>query len=170
MVQPFMVDAEPSQRYRGGFTVRIVFVCEPQNSGFHEQVVTFAEQLQPEDERALGHPRVDLVWSIAHADHSRLATRAGAAVSWSIRVQQQDRCPLLPEFISAPGAKHTSPYNSNVIEHENNCNLYECIIRLNLCNLSAVPVEVKDAFAAFDLMCFHRGPGANRQSSQRRAE
>src|SRR5262249_17257457 len=121
--------------------------------------MTLAEQVLPENERALGHARVDLVWSVAPADHSRLTTRARAAVSWSIGVQQQDRSALLPQFICGPDAKHSRAHNSNVIEHENNCNLYDCIIRLYLCNLWPFVFggKVKHAFPGFDLMCLLRG-------------
>src|SRR5690349_7206665 len=97
--------------------------------------MTLAEQFLPQPERSLRQARVDLVWSITHADHSRLTARTRAAVAWSIRVEQQDRRALLSQFISAPGAEHSRAHNSNVIEHKRNCNVSGCIIRVYLCNL-----------------------------------
>ena len=64
------------------------------------------------------------------------AARARAAVTWPIRIEQQHRRARLPQFVRGPGAEHARAYNSNVIQHENNCNLNECIICRYPCNLS----------------------------------
>src|SRR6185295_18002366 len=114
MVQLLMIDPESLKSRKSSFAVRISIVGEPKNSCFDEQVMTFTKQILPENERALGHACVDLVWSIAHANHSGLAARARSTISWSICVQQQHRRAVLTQFVRGPGAEHSGSYNNNV--------------------------------------------------------
>src|SRR6185295_14074886 len=103
MVQSLIIDSKSLESCKSSLAVRISIVGEPKNSCFDEQVMTFTEQLLPENERALGHACVDLVWSIAHPNHSRFAARARATISWPIRVQQQNGSSVLPQFVRSPG-------------------------------------------------------------------
>src|SRR5262249_1741796 len=66
-------------------------------------------ELLPEGQRAQGPAGVDLLASVAHADHAGLAAGAGPAVARAVGVEERDLPARSDQVEGGPGSEHPGP-------------------------------------------------------------
>src|SRR5438132_13765532 len=93
------------------------FVSQPENASLLKKCfVSPGEKFLPKLQGALGRARVDFVGAIAHAYDARFPTGAGAAVSGTVSIDQDDSLSGSLKFISDPRAVHTGANHYHIAD------------------------------------------------------
>jgi len=110
-------DAERIERRHRPLGRGVVRMRHPQHAGFAKQFRPFdpCEEILPQDQRSLRHPRVDRVRSVRHADHPRFAAGARARVRRPVLVDQQHPLPGALQVPCSPRAEDAGSDHCNVV-------------------------------------------------------
>ena len=115
-IHPFERNSTALECRRGLPQPRILFPCEPQNTGLvKERLLHCGKKFLPLHQRALRPSRIKLIRSVAHSNDARLPARTRARVGRPVRIHEQNS-PAPPRHMPRrPRAKHSSANHRYVV-------------------------------------------------------